>query len=128
MNVFFDVDYTIISDSGALRPWVRETFAQLRVDGHTVYVWSGVGIRWPDVERHGLQGYVANCYRKPLDNHHQQLRSLGVDVMPDFCVDDYLEIIQAFGGAVVRPYFWPNPLDLEMHRVYALISSYTSAV
>ena len=27
MNVFFDVDYTLISDYGDLRPWVREVYS-----------------------------------------------------------------------------------------------------
>ena len=124
MNVFFDVDYTLISDYGDLRPWVREVFQQLRLDGHVIYVWSGVGIRWPVVQRHGLTPFVANCYQKPLEDHHARLKGLGVDVPPDFCVDDYQEIIDAFGGAVVRPYYWRNTLDYEMHRIYALVSSY----
>ena len=124
MNVFFDVDYTLISTYGTLRPWVRETFQQLVLDGHTIYVWSGVGIRWSTVKQFRLQYYVENCFEKPLERHHQRLAELKVDVVPDFCVDDYPEIIQAFGGAVIRPYYWPDPLDLEMHRVYAAISGF----
>ncbi len=124
MNLFFDVDYTLINMYGGLRPWVREVFQQLRLDGHIIYVWSGVGIRWPVIRQHHLEEFVANCYQKPLDDHHRRLPGLGVDVMPDFCVDDYPEIIHAFGGAVVRPYYWNDLLDLEMHRVYARISSH----
>ena len=125
MNVFFDVDYTLISTYGTLRPWVQETFQQLILDGHTIYVWSGVGIRWGTLQQFRLQYYVRNCFEKPLDRHHQRLPELGVDVVPDFCVDDYQEIIDAFGGTVIRPYYWPDPLDLEMHRVYGAISRHS---
>ena len=124
MNVFFDVDKTLIAQNGSLRPWVRETFAQLYDDGHTLYVWSGMGIRWAVLTRYGLRGYVTDFYEKPLDDHHRRLRTLGVNVMPDLCVDDHQEIVSVFGGIVVRPYELPDPSDLEMHRVYTLISSY----
>ena len=123
MNVFFDVDYTLISTYGTLRPWVRETFEQISLDGHTIYVWSGVGLRWAVLDRFGLRHYVQNCFEKPLDRHHERLAGLGVDVLPDFCVDDYPEIVQVFGGVAIRPYYQPDPLDLEMHRVYAAISA-----
>lgn len=124
MNVFFDVDKTLIAQNGSLRPWVREAFAQLFDDGHSLYVWSGMGIRWAVLTRYGLRGYVTDFYEKPLDDHHRRLRALGVNVMPDLCVDDHQEIVNVFGGIVVRPYELPDPLDLEMHRVYTLISSY----
>lgn len=122
MNVFFDVDYTLISTYGDLRPWVRETFEQLLMDGHTIYVWSGVGIRWSTLRYNGIDHYVRDCFEKPLERHHEQLPKLGVDPLPDFCVDDYQEIIDVFGGAVIRPYYQPDPLDLEMHRIYSAIS------
>jgi len=124
VNVFFDVDYTLVSTYGTLRPWVRETFQQLVLDGHALYVWSGVGIRWATLDRFGLRPYVKDCFEKPLDRHHERLETLGVRVLPDFCIDDYPEIIEAFGGTVIRPYYWPDPLDLEMHRVYAAVSSF----
>ncbi|MBI2886222.1 MAG: hypothetical protein HYY02_03330 [Chloroflexi bacterium] len=124
MNLFFDVDKTIIAQDGSLRPWVRETFTQLHQDGHTLYVWSGMGIRWPVLSRNGLRGYVADFFEKPLDDHRARLARLGVTVPPDLCVDDHQEIVEVFGGVVVRPYVDPDPLDVEMHRVYTLISCY----
>lgn len=124
MNIFFDVDKTIIAQNGALRPWVREVFLQLRHDGHQLYVWSGNGIRWRVLQRFGLQDLVLDFYEKPLDDHHRRLPRLGVHTLPDLCVDDHPEIIDVFGGVVVAPYVLPDPSDLEMHRVYATISSY----
>jgi len=124
MNVFFDVDKTIVSQNGSIRPWVREIFVQLKEDGHTLYVWSGMGIRWPVLSRFGLRDFVADFYEKPLDDHHRRLPLLGVKVTPDLCVDDHEEIISVFGGIVVAPYVIDNPRDIEMHRVYTLISCF----
>ncbi|MBI4507976.1 MAG: hypothetical protein HY691_20815, partial [Chloroflexi bacterium] len=71
MNVFFDVDGTIVGTwDGALRPLVREVFEQLRSDGHHIYIWSGVGLRWREVEEHDLRMLIVTCFHKPLWNHH----------------------------------------------------------
>ncbi|HEY3059716.1 MAG TPA: HAD hydrolase family protein [Chloroflexota bacterium] len=42
MNIFFDVDETILGYDGSLRPLVRETFKVLVDEGHRIYIWSGV--------------------------------------------------------------------------------------
>ncbi|MEE9198503.1 MAG: hypothetical protein V3U26_01760, partial [Dehalococcoidia bacterium] len=65
MNVFFDVDDTLVSFDGSLRPHVREVFQRLVKDGHSIYVWSGVGVRWEVVDRHGLRPFVTDCLLKP---------------------------------------------------------------
>ena len=54
MNIFFDMDYTILSATGRLRPRVVETFNQLREDGHSLYIWSGIGVRVAEVRNLGL--------------------------------------------------------------------------
>jgi hydroxymethylpyrimidine pyrophosphatase-like HAD family hydrolase len=43
LNVFFDVDYTLVMGDGSLRPRSRETFEQIIGMGHSIYVWSGWG-------------------------------------------------------------------------------------
>ncbi|MBI4300866.1 MAG: hypothetical protein HY677_06990, partial [Chloroflexi bacterium] len=53
------------------------------------------------------------------------LAILGVSVVPDFCIDDYEEIITAFGGVTVKPYFGRDGKDREMERVYEAICNYT---
>lgn len=126
MNIFFDVDATLIADDGSLRPYVREVFEKLAEEGHHIYVWSGVGIRWEVVKRHNLEHIVRNCFVKPLWAHHERLGQLGVSPKPDFCVDDHLEIILAFGGVTVMPYYYPNPRDREMHRVYEAVQKVTN--
>jgi hypothetical protein len=120
VNVFFDVDDTLIcSNDGTLRPLVRDTFERILADGHSIYVWSGVGIRWSEIEQHGLRPYVIDCFVKPLANHRESLQTLGVLVEPDFVVDDHAEVVQVFGGYAVRPYAGYDPSDREMANAYA---------
>jgi len=117
MNLYFDMDNTLIGDRGQLRPGVSDVLAQLHEDGHTLYVWSGVGIRWNDVHTHGLERFVRDCYQKPLDELAQQTTTY----LPDLVIDDVSAIVEEFGGIVVRPYFLENPRDREMERVYRVI-------
>jgi predicted HAD superfamily phosphohydrolase YqeG len=125
MNVFFDCDYTIIAWNGKLRPGVRETFQRLKEDGHTVFVWSGMGIRWGEVRSNGLESYVTACFHKPLYNFRSRLEGMGVTPVPDVIVDDYLEIVQALGGIRVRPYVYEDAADSEMEKVYQILSSFS---
>ncbi len=122
MNLFFDMDNTLIGDRGQLRPLVSETLYQLHTDGHTLYVWSGVGIRWKEVHTHGLARIVRDCYNKPLDEPAQQATTYA----PDLVIDDVPAIVEEFGGIVVRPYYLENPRDREMERVYRVIQEVLS--
>jgi len=127
MNIFFDVDYTLIADDGSLRPYVKEIFTKIKEDGHDLYIWSGVGIRWEVVNRHELNDFIETCFLKPLSDYREMLIDLGVSVMPDFAIDDHSGVIMAFGGVVVRPYYTPNPQDEEMLRVYEAIQNHVGA-
>lgn len=124
MNIFFDVDSTIISWNEELRPHVKEVFQHLKEEGHKIYVWSGVGIRWDVIERHGLKPFVTKCFVKPTFNYRESLTSLGVDVHPDFCIDDHEELTRALGGMPVKPYFLSDVNDREMLRVYETIRNH----
>lgn len=122
MNIFFDMDGTLISvQDESLRPGVRATFERLVRDGHRIYVWSGVGLRWAEVDRHSLRELVSDCFLKPLRDHRASLASHRVDVEPDFVVDDYREVVDAFRGHTVRPYEGRDPDDREMDVVYAKV-------
>jgi hypothetical protein len=111
VKIFFDVDDTIISSrTGGLRPLVRDVFEALRSDGHDLYVWSAMGIRWIAIERHALEQMVVDCYPKP--NGHGW--TVQLPVMPDFVVDDEADIVERFGGCHVRPYLDEDPLDRAM--------------
>lgn len=126
LNVYFDVDDTIITWDVRLRPGVREVFEMLRADGHTVHIWSGVGVRWEVVRRFSLEPFIAGCFQKPLSDHQQRLPALGVTAFPDFVVDDHIEVVQAFFGTQVAPPAVPLETDREMWRVYDEIRAFAA--
>ena len=124
MNIFFDVDETIMGYDGSLRPLVHETFTALLEEGHRIYIWSGVRtaemVRTEVVERHGLQAYVTDCFQKPRWDYRAWWKLQGFEVQPDFIVDDYPEIVEVFGGILVKPYI-REQADSELERVHAAI-------
>jgi hypothetical protein len=124
LNIFFDVDYTIQGVDGSLRPGTSDVFDRLVRDGHTLYIWSGVGDRSADVKRHQLQSYVSGVFEKPINNFETGLARFNVTVKPDFVIDDYPEIVGVFGGTMIRPYYFPSASDGEMERVYEVIDEY----
>lgn len=126
MNVFFDVDYTLITWDYRLRPHVKDVFARLRAEGHTIYIWSGMGLRWEVVERFALHDLIETCYAKPLYDHHARLPELGVPLVPDYVIDDHIEIVEAFGGYHIPPPGTPLDADDEMLRVEEAIRAHTA--
>ena len=124
MNIFFDVDDTLITWDVRLRPDVVEVFEQIRGDGHTIYLWSGYGPRWEVVRRFDLHEHITNCFWKPLHDHHERLVELGVPFRPDYVVDDHPDIIKAFGGTLVFPAGDPFREDREMWRAYEEFSAF----
>ncbi len=124
MNLFFDVDYTLLGVDGSLRPGTKETFLKLKEDGHTLYVWSGIGVRTQEVQKHGLSDMIAGVYRKPLEDFEKGIQEIGVPVWPDLVVDDYPEIVIALGGIQVKPYYFARYSDKEMERIYRMIREY----
>ena len=111
---------------GSLRPGTRDTFERLIEDGHTLYIWSGVGLRTSDVERHELQDLVSGIYKKPIYDFVNGLELLKVPHWPDFVIDDYPEIVDTFGGVLARPYFFRSQSDDEMEHIYAIISDFAA--
>ena len=124
MNIFFDMDYTLLAVDGSLRPGARELMERLIVGGNAVYVWSGNGIRWLEVRRHGLETLVADCFHKPMDNYRAAVQDADRPVKPDLVVDDHLEVAAALGGAWVRPYYFASETDDEMERVGRIIGEW----
>jgi hypothetical protein len=124
--LFFDVDHTLVDGDDALRPGVLEAFEQLRRNGHTIFLWSGLGPRWEIVERHALAGHVAGCYDKPLYRHREMLGPLGIPVEPDFVVDDHQDPVDLFGGVVVSAYRRHDPRDQEMQRVVKAVLAHAA--
>ena len=126
MNIFFDVDYTLITWDVKLRPGVREVFEMLRDDGHVIYLWSGVGPRWEIVNRFELHDHVTDCFWKPIYDHHARMVELGVTVSPDYVIDDHQEIIDAFVGTTIKEPAMPLHTDRELWRVYEDIQAFVA--
>lgn len=124
MNIFFDMDYTLLGVDGTLRPNAREVMQRLKEDGHTLYVWSGVGIRWAEVREHQLESLISDCFLKPLDDYVEATAQQNLPVMPDLVIDDYPEVPAALGGIWVRPYLFHTTSDNEMERVYTIITEF----
>lgn len=122
MNLFFDVDHTLVDLYDRLRPGVRELFSRLQREGHAIYLWSGLGKRWEIVERYGLERFVTDCFDKPLYQYDRMLAPLGITVRPDYVVDDHPHLVHHFGGLVVSRYLKQDLADTEMERVYSEIS------
>jgi len=121
VNIFFDVDYTILSADGALRNNTREVFGRLIHDGHRIHIWSGEGRREAVVTAHGLTPYVSGIFAKPLTDYPAGLRRFGVDPVPDFIIDDYPQIVAFFGGFHIRDFYSANDYDDEMETVYRVV-------
>ena len=124
LNLFFDVDFTLISFDGDLRPGTRQTFERLVLDGHRIFIWSGVGIRANEVRTHELEGFITGMFVKPIQDFDTALATFGVLVRPDLVIDDSQEIVTNFGGVVVRPYFFPSDDDAEMDLIYRIVSDF----
>ncbi len=124
MNIFFDMDYTLLGLDNTLRPNAREVLQRLKDDGHTLYVWSGVGIRWPEVKQHNLEPFITDCFVKPIKNYVEETERANLPVKPDLVIDDYPEVPTALGGIWVRPYFFNTVADNEMERVYTIIQDF----
>jgi len=124
LNVFFDVDNTLIMWNGALRQHTEHVFKSLKDAGHTIYVWSGVGIRRWDMRHHNLDGYVTDYFIKPLEDHHAKLAVLGVPLVPDFVIDDHGTVVDAFGGYHIPDIATAD--DTELLKVLELITQMAS--
>ena len=124
------MDYTLLAVNGSLRPGTKEVLQRLKDDGHVLFIWSGIGVRWPEVRQLGLDIYVAGVFEKPIQDYQQTVEEMlqreQVPVSPDFVVDDDPQVVSALGGIVIRPYYNGHPADVEMEHVYQIISEYTA--
>jgi hypothetical protein len=70
---------------------------------------------------------IVTYHEKPLVDHHQQLAALGVDVWPDFVVDDHYAVVRAFGGYWIAPPRHPFEQDKQLWRAYDAVREYLRA-
>ena len=120
LNIFFDVDGCLVSWNLHLRPYAREVLKRLQERGHHVYMWSGYGARREVADKHDLWPLLAGIMGKPIFQYRQRLHMF-TDIEPDFIIDDHREIVEALGGAVIKPPREPLSRDREMVRVYRRI-------
>lgn len=107
MNVFFDVQGTLVS-GGAARPGAREVFDELAAMGHDVYLWSSAGSGYAEEAADFLaaRDLIFGCYGK----------NPPPPVSVDFAVDDHPGVVHQYGGLVVSP-FEGDPDDEELWQV-----------
>ena len=121
LNVFFDVDNTLLMWDGSLRNHTRDVFERILAAEHTIYIWSGVGIRRWEMEMNKLDHFVTDYFIKPLYDHRARLPKLGVTVEPDFVIDDHRSVVEVFGGYYIPDVAGPD--DEELLRVAEAIEA-----
>jgi hypothetical protein len=99
MNVYFDVDHTLVhisAELNVLRPGAAEAMRRLKDAGHAVYVWSASGLAHVEriVDMHGLSEWVDGMHDKDPR----------VQPTPDFIIDDDWYLVQKWGGYCVSQY------------------------
>ena len=127
MNFFIDVDYTLISANGALRPHADTLFSRVTEAGHAMYIWSGVGIRKYEMTRHRIAPMVTDYFEKPTADYRAAVERADLPVSPELVVDDHEEIVHEFGGVVVRPYFFADDDDKELLTVANALLDYANS-
>ena len=125
LNIYFDCDYTILAMDGSLRPRTREVFSKLIEAGHKVFIWSGVGLRTKDMERLDLMELISGIFVKPITEFEDGLDRFDVHPRPDLVIDDHREIVEAFGGIHIEPYYFRAAEDGQMDDIYQSITDFT---
>ena len=85
-----------------------------------------MGERWEVVKKFDLKPLISGVYEKPTHHFRERLEDLGVPFEPEFVIDDYPEIVSAFGGVWVPPYFFKRNFDQEMTRIYRIVRDFIS--
>ncbi len=108
MNIFFDVQGTLLTEEELPRPHARQVFQELKEAGHEVYLWSSGGAGYAAVaaELLGVADLVDGCFSK----HREP------NVPVDFAVDDDPSLVEAHGGYLIEP-FEGDTCDEELSRV-----------
>ena len=110
---------------GSLRPGSEDIFRKLTCRGHHVYIWSGVGLRNSDMDRLNLTEYISGIFVKPLKDFEEESHRFDITPWPDFVVDDHRDIVEAFGGIHIEPYYFRSAEDGQMENLYEAILEYS---
>jgi hypothetical protein len=106
VNIFFDVQGTLLSEDSKPRPHAREVFLKLAEMGHDVYLWSTAGEGYAAYAAWvlGVEDVVSGCFGKSWVPE-------GITV--DYAVDDNPSWVEDDGGFLVGAYDG-NPWDQEL--------------
>ncbi len=112
MNIFFDVDHTLLhntKDYSALRPGAHNSMRMLNEAGNQIHVWSAGGKEYCQriVEQHGLSNWVIDCHDK----------SPRVKPSPDIIIDDDQYLVEKYGGFSVSQYKKIDEHDRELVEI-----------
>ncbi len=107
MNVFFDVQGTLLTMEEVPRPRARAAFLALKDQGHDLYLWSSGGAEYAAeaADLLGVAELVSGCFGKRQEP----------DVPVDFAVDDDASVVEAHVGYHIKP-FDGDPGDEELLR------------
>ena len=72
-----------------------------------------------------LTKYISGILVKPLKDFEKESRLLGIEPWPDFVVDDHRDIVEAFGGIHIEPYYFRSAEDGNMENLYQAILEYS---
>lgn len=115
MNLFFDIQGTLLDKDGNPRPHAREVLLRLAGLGHGVYLWStaGEGYAAQAAWTLGVDDVVGGCC---LKRHPPE----GITV--DYVVDDDEVVVEEYGGYLVGPY-GGDPWDGELLGVFDAVQA-----
>ena len=81
-------------------------------------------MRTDDIERLGLSKFVSDIFVKPITEYEVGLKRFSVSPRPDFVIDDHREIVDAFGGVHIEPYYFRSAEDGNMAELYKAIKDF----
>ena len=119
MNIFFDVDQTLLhsspDDGWFLRPGTAEVIESLNKSGHFVYIWTASGRMHALklVERYNLGDLVVDCFDKD---------PVTAPLLPDMIVDDDPFLVEKYSGVLVSQYREVDAGDRELFRVLTYVN------
>ncbi len=73
------------------------------------------------MEAHGLAPFVDGYSVKSLEDYVDAVAKMKLGASPDLVVDDHADIVEAFGGYAVKPYFFPEDRDRDLSRAASAI-------
>ena len=123
LDIFFDVDGTLIDWAYNLRPHVHAVFTRLVNEQHRIHIWSGIGMRDDIVDQYDLRKYISGMYVKPTEEYRERLHEYS-PIVPDLVIDDHREIVAVLGGIQIQVPEAVADNDREMWRIYRIIQQW----